>query len=423
MLIIANAIVVGSRAADRVLAMSGPTHDRGRLSRVLRVRTAREGDEVTTLELFFDLVFVFAFTQVTFLMAHGEPPVSVAQGVVVLALLWWSWSSFAWLGNQAHANEGLLRAALIAAMAAVFVLSLSIPEAFHDREGGLYAPLVFAVCYAVVRLVHLSTYLIAAGRDSALRRQVLLSLTTSALPSIVLLVIGAFVDEQWRLAVWAAAVVVDLLAIYVTSNVGGSWRVQSVAHFTERHRLVVILALGESIVAIGVGVSLDALTASILVGSLLAIGLSVVLWWAYFQRIADEAEQLLERADGVARAKLASDGYTYLHLPIIFGVILTALGVEEVMGHLDEERLGWFGASALASGAALFLAATGVFWLRMSRSVLIARFACAVLVAAAIPLWAVVPGLLSLAGVLLLVAILAVIETWRLPHAHHRTLE
>ncbi|GAA1962423.1 low temperature requirement protein A [Microbacterium deminutum] len=395
--------------------MSGQGDDRGRLSRVLRVRTASEGDAVTTLELFFDLVFVFAFTQVTFLMAHGEPPVSILQGGVVLALLWWSWSSFAWLGNQAHANEGLLRAALIVAMAAVFVLSLTIPEAFHDLPGGLYAPLVFAGCYAVVRLVHLSTYLIAAGRDVALRRQVLLSLTTSALPSIVLLIVGALVDEQWRLVAWTAAVIVDLLAIYVTSNVGGSWRLQSAAHFTERHRLVVILALGESIVAIGVGVSLDPITASIVIGSLLAMGLSVALWWAYFQRIADDAEHLLERVDGAARAKLASDGYTYLHLPIVFGIILTALGIEEVMAHLDEDHLGWFGASALAAGVALFLAFTGVFWLRMSKAVLAARFACAVVVAAAIPLWSALPGLWSLGGVLSLVSILAVVESWPTP--------
>ncbi|SFR87083.1 Low temperature requirement protein LtrA [Microbacterium sp. cf046] len=392
--------------------MSGQGDGRGRLSRVLGVRTASEGDSVTTLELFFDLVFVFAFTQVTFLMAHGEPPASVAQGVVVLGLLWWSWSSFAWLGNQAHANEGLVRTALIIA-AAVFVLSLTIPEAFHDLEGGLYAPLVFACCYAVIRLVHLSTYLIAAGKDAALRRQVLLSLSASAVPSIVLLIVGALLDEQWRLIVWTAAIVVDLLAIYVTSSIGGSWRVQSVAHFTERHRLVVILALGESIVAIGVGVSLDAITASIVIGSLLAIGLSVALWWAYFQRIAEDAEHLLERADGVARAKLASDGYTYLHLPIILGVILTALGIEEVMGHLGEDHLDWFGAAALGAGVALFLAATAAFWLRMSRRILAVRFISAVVIAAAIPLWSALPGLWALAGVLALVTILIAVESLR----------
>src|SRR6187402_2252775 len=201
--------------------MSGQEEQGASLSRALGVRTAREGDQVTTLELFFDLVFVFAFTQVTYVMSHGEPPLSVFQGLVVLALLWWSWSSFAWLGNQAHANEGLVRVSLIVAMGAVFVLSLTIPEAYHDLEGGLYAPLVFAICYAVIRLVHLTTYLIAAGPDAALRRQVLMSLLASALPSIVLLIIGAFVDEQWRVVVWAGAIVVDLLAIYVTSNVGG----------------------------------------------------------------------------------------------------------------------------------------------------------------------------------------------------------
>ena len=391
--------------------MSGQEEQGASLSRALGVRTAREGDQVTTLELFFDLVFVFAFTQVTYVMSHGEPPLSVFQGLVVLALLWWSWSSFAWLGNQAHANEGLVRVSLIVAMGAVFVLSLTIPEAYHDLEGGLYAPLVFAICYAVIRLVHLTTYLIAAGPDAALRRQVLMSLLASALPSIVLLIIGAFVDEQWRVVVWAGAIVVDLLAIYITSNVGGGWRVQSVAHFTERHRLVVILALGESIVAIGVGVSLEPITIAIVIGSLLAVGLTVLLWWAYFGRIAEDAETLLESTEGVSRAKLASDGYTYLHLPILIGVILTALGIEEVMGHLDEDHLGWLGGSALGAGVAVYLAATSAFWLRMAHRVLAPRITTAVLIAAAIPFWASVPGLWSLAGVLAVTCVLLVLES------------
>ncbi len=391
--------------------MSGQEEQGGSLFRALGVRTAREGDQVTTLELFFDLVFVFAFTQVTYVMSHGEPPLSVLQGLIVLGLLWWSWSSFAWLGNQAHANEGLVRVSLIIAMGAVFVLSLTIPEAYHDLAGGLYAPLVFAICYAVIRLVHLTTYLIAAGPDAALRRQVLMSLLASALPSIVLLVVGAFVDEQWRVVVWAGAIIVDLLAIYITSNVGGGWRVQSVAHFTERHRLVVILALGESIVAIGVGVSLEPITIAIVIGSLLAVGLTVVLWWAYFGRIAEDAETLLEGAEGVSRAKLASDGYTYLHLPILVGVILTALGIEEVMGHLDEDHLGWLGGSALGAGAAVYLAATSAFWLRMAHRMLVPRMTCAVLIAAAIPLWAALPGLWSLAAVLGVTCILLVLES------------
>jgi low temperature requirement protein LtrA len=296
-------------------------------------------------------------------------------------------------------------------MGAVFVLSLTIPEAYHDLAGGLYAPLVFAICYAVIRLVHLTTYLIAAGPDAALRRQVLMSLLASALPSIVLLIIGAFVDEQWRVVVWAGAIVVDLLAIYVTSNVGGGWRVQSVAHFTERHRLVVILALGESIVAIGVGVSLEPITIAIVIGSLLAVGLTVVLWWAYFGRIAEDAETILESTEGVSRAKLASDGFTYLHLPILIGVILTALGIEEVMGHLDEGHLGWLGGSALGAGVAVYLLATSAFWLRMAHRLLVPRMTTAVLVAAGIPLWAALPGLWSLAGALAVTCILLVLES------------
>ena len=149
-----------------------------------------EGDSVTTLELFFDLVYVFAFTQVTGLMAHGQAPGSVLDGAIVFALLWWTWCSYAWLANMARGDRGVMRLALLAATAAMFIASLAIPESFHDREGGLSGPLVLVVCYAVVRFLHIGVYLVAAGTDVALRRQVLISLAASAVPAVALLTLG-----------------------------------------------------------------------------------------------------------------------------------------------------------------------------------------------------------------------------------------
>ena len=135
------------------------------------VRPTDERHRVTTLELFFDLVFVFAFTQVTALMAADPTITGAVRGLVVLALLWWAWCSYAWLGNQAQADEGLVRATFIVAMTAMFVVALTIPESFDDLPGGLFAPFVFAACYAVVRLMHLACYLVAVGSDTGLRRQ------------------------------------------------------------------------------------------------------------------------------------------------------------------------------------------------------------------------------------------------------------
>src|ERR671917_2542203 len=123
-----------------------------------RVLPTAEGHGVTTLELFFDLVFVFAITQVTAFMADDIGWRSALRGLVLLALLWFAWSSYAWLGNQVHADEGVVRAALLVAMAALFLVALAIPEAWGDEGGGLSAPVVLAVCLAVVRLGHLSVY-------------------------------------------------------------------------------------------------------------------------------------------------------------------------------------------------------------------------------------------------------------------------
>ncbi len=147
-------------------------HDEPYRSRLVRVRPTDESHRVTTLELFFDLVFVFAFTQVTQLMADDPTASGALRGLVLMALLWWAWCSYAWLGNQAHADEGVVRLTVIVAMAAMFVVALSIPESFADRPGGLFAPFVLAACYAVVRLAHLACYLVAAGDDAGWRGRV-----------------------------------------------------------------------------------------------------------------------------------------------------------------------------------------------------------------------------------------------------------
>ncbi len=373
---------------------------------VLGLRPAREGDGVTTLELFFDLVFVLAFTQVSALLAHGEPPGSFLDAFVVLALLWWTWCSYAWLTNGARADVGVVRTALVVATAVMFVASLAIPEAFHDLAGGLDGPLVLVVCYAAVRLVHLTVYLVVAGDDEVLRRQVLLSLATSAGPASVLLAVGALLHEPWQRPVWLAAVLYDLTVIYVTSRAGGGWVLTSAAHFAERHGLVVILALGESLVAIGVGAAEQPVSLPLVGASVLAVAGSVGLWLSYFQGTAPVLHHALAALEGPSRAHLARDLYTYLHLPVVAGIVLGAFGVEQAVAHLGDDHLGARGAWSLAAGSALALVAmaaaerrAGARWPRWRLG------AAALLVALAAP-FAALPGaaLLAVTAVVLVVA-------------------
>lgn len=378
---------------------------------LLSAETSREGDRVTTLELFFDLVYVFAFTQVTYLMSHGEAPVSIAEGLITLGLLWWSWTSYSWLSNQAHADRGIIRTALIVAMAAMFIVSLVIPEAFHDLEGGLYAPLVFAAAYAVARVVHIAVYIVAAGSDAVLRRQIIVALVGGAMPSCAALFVGAALGGSAQLWIWGGAIVFDLAIVWLTSRGLAGWRLNSAAHFSERHGLIVILALGESIVAIGVGVSQEPISTDILIGSLLAIALAVGLWWNYFHHLAPKAEHRLARSRGRDRMALATEGFTYLHYAIVAGIILSALGIEQVMAHLDDEHLGTVGAWALGGGIGLYVAGTALFWARMSGEWAVVRFTAAAVAVAVSPLLADPAPLVSLAAATVLVWAMAVVES------------
>jgi low temperature requirement protein LtrA len=379
-------------------------------SGLLGTETAREGDRATTLELFFDLVYAFAFTQVTALMVHHQSAAGVVQGLVILLLLWGPWASFAWLANQAHADRGVVQVGMIAATVIMSFASLAVPSAFRDAHHPLLGSLLFASAFFLVQVIHMVVYLVAAGSDAGLRRQIIVSETSALLPGTALLIIGSLVGSPYQLWIWLVAVVFQWVMIYVTSA-GGNWRIKSVAHFAERHGLVVLLALGESVVAIGSGVAQQPLGARILLGSGLSIGIAFALWWAYFHHAAPRVEAAVARREGVKRTGIATDVYTYLHFPVIAGIVLTALGIETAVGHVaDAATPGWFSAVALGGGTALYLAATGFVWLRVSGEWSLPRFAAGVLLLISIPLLAVVPALLALGIVLVLVVAPAVAE-------------
>ena len=343
--------------------------------------------KVTPLELFFDLVFVFAITQVTgFISAHPDWT-SLVEGMAILTVLWWAWCCYAWLGNTAANDEGTFRVTLLAAMAAMLVAAIAVPRAFGDDA------LAFGIAYAVVRVLHIVAYIVLS-RDDPTLRVVVLRMSQSMLPVGALLVLAGLVHDELRAACWAAALTVDLVGLYVFGVEG--WRVEP-SHFAERYGLIVIIALGESIVALGVGAEGLPLDAGVIAGVLLGITVAGAMWWAYFDIVVFVAQRRFHQADARDRVLIARDSYTYLHLPMVAGIILFAVGVKKTLAHVGDP-LETVPAVCLCGGVALYLLAHVAFRLRNVHRLNVARLVCAgVLLAVGIPLATAVPALPALA--------------------------
>jgi low temperature requirement protein LtrA len=346
---------------------------------------------VTPLELFFDLVFVFAITRVTALMAHDLSWGSIGQGLLVLAALWWGWAAYAWLTNHVSGDDGRARVVVFVAMAAMVLVALAVPEAFDDHA------LLFALAYLVMRMAHLALYWVSSLEDPEVHVAVGKLLPT-AITGPLLLVAAAFTDGSLQAALWVAALVVDYGGPFVRGVAG--YRVHP-AHFSERFSLIVIIALGESIVSIGVGAGDERLDAAIGVAAVLGVLTSGALWWAYFDVVAALAHHRLAELEGVVRNTLARDAFAYLHLPMIAGIELFALGVEQVVAHVDGS-LPTEAAAALCGGVALYLLAHVAFKLRVTGSLGTQRLLAALLLIVCVPPAA---GLTALAALALVTAV------------------
>ena len=366
------------------------------------VPRARIGGEerVTPLELFFDLVFVFALTQVTGFLAHHLTWLGMLQGAALLAALWTVWGGYSWLTNAVPAEEVIpARLVIFCAMAAMFVASLAVPGAF-----GAYG-VIFGSAYFVVQLLQVILYALATGREP--ERRAILRLAPGFLGAPALLIVAGFLDGFAQGALWAVALAVGYGVAFVRGVSG--FRIHP-GHFAERHGLVVIIALGESIVAVGVGASGVGLGAAVIVAAVLGIALAAALWWAYFDLVMLTAERRLSEARGEERARLALDSYTYLHLPMVAGIIFAALGIEQTLAHVGDP-LGTIPAVALCGGVALYLLGHNAFRLRDEGSVSVPRLVVAVLCFALIGVGVSVPSLITLAVLALVLCGLAAFET------------
>ena len=342
---------------------------------------------VTPLELFFDLVFVFAITQVTSLLAANPTWTGLLHGLLVLTALWWAWAAYAWLTNTVDSDEGVVRIAMLGAMAAMLIVSLAVPQAFGDDA------VLFAAAYMVVRLLHLVLYAIAGKNDPDLLGAVLrLSMTATIGPLLIL--IAGFLEGEQRVVVWIVALTLDFLGPTLIGR-GRGWRV-SVEHFAERHSLIILIALGESIVAIGVGATSIELDLGVVAAGVLAIVVVSALWWLYFDVAAIMARELVMSRRGIEQIRMARDAYSYLHLPMVAGIVLFALGLKKTLEDVGDP-LATVPAFALAGGVALYFLAHCAFFLRLARRLFRRRFLGAFMLLALIPAVTALPALVSLA--------------------------
>jgi low temperature requirement protein LtrA len=335
-------------------------------------------------------------------MADDPSWEGIARGVLVLGLMWWAWTGYAWLTSVVEPEEGGVRLVIFAAMAGLLVVSLCVPGAFGDEAT------LFACAYAVVRFSQIGLFLIASRDEPQLRHSVL-GLAGGTAVGTGLLLLGSFFEPEAQFAIWSVALALDVAEPYFFGAEG--WKLQP-SHFAERHGLIVIIALGESIVAIGAGASV-AVDAGVVVAATLGIVIASALWWLYFDVVAIVAERRLTQAEvGRVQNEMARDSYSLIHFGMVAGIILGALGLKKTIGDVDSE-LKLEVATATLGGIALYLLAHVAFRWRNVHTLNRRRLACAALLLALIPLATEVPALVTQAIIATLLVILIAYEVVR----------
>jgi low temperature requirement protein LtrA len=371
----------------------------------------RDGERVTSLELFFDLVFVLALTQCTALMDATPTWEGLLRGLLVLGVLWWSWAGYAWLTSVVDPEEGSVRLVMFAAMAAFLVAALCVPRSFGADA------MLFACAYAAVRIAHIALFLLASRDDAGLRRSVV-GLAGSTAVAVGLLVAAALAGGALRLGLWGLALLLDAGEPYLFGADG--WKLVP-GHFAERHGAIIIIALGESIVAIGAGATAG-IGAGVVLAAVLGIVVAGALWWLYFDVVALVAERRLAKAtEGRERNEVARDSYSYLHFPMVAGIALIAVGLKRTLGHVDD-ALATVPAAAMLGGAAMYLLAHVAFRWRNIHKLSWQRLLCALALVALLLLEVALkpPSLVTLGAVAALLSGLVVYEVVRFAELRER---
>ncbi len=368
---------------------------------------------VTPVELFFDLVFVFGFTQVTTLMTDDPTWSGLGEGLMVLAALWSVWAAYAWLTNVVDPEEGAARGAMLVAIGAAFIAALAVPDVFGEHG------VLFGVAFLIVRVMHVVLYALASRGDSDLLGAVL-RITPTTVAAAGLIIAAGFSDDGLRIALWLAALVIDYVGPLLSGASG--WRVRP-AHFAERHALIMIIALGEAFIAMGVSATGTEIDGGTILTVLLGLVVATSMWLAYFDFFSIRAEGVLSERAGDERNAVARDLFSYLHLPMVAGVVLVALALKKTLADVDH-ALDAVPAFGLFGGSALYLLAYVGIRVRLTHSLSRGR---SVATGAFLLLWPVavaVPALAALALAALVWVLLHAYEFvwWREARAETRAL-
>ena len=376
--------------SDVAPLVSEPTHD-------------EEERKTSYIELFFDLVFVFAFTQVTALILEDTSLEGFLRAALVLAMVWWAWSAYAWMTNAIDIENSITRLIIFTAMAAGFFMALAVPDAFQDEAAW------FAVAYFVVRILNTALYTWGARNDPVLLRATL-RLAPWFLVAALVALAGGFADPEYRGWIWLASLVIDVVGTLRVARV--EWRV-SPSHFAERFALIVIIALGESIVAIGIGTSELERDATYALSVVVAFAGVAALWWAYFDFTAVAAERALRRASPAARGPLARDVFTYFHYPVVLGIIFYAVAAKKTLEH-PLDPLSEAGRWALGLGIAVFLCGFALMRFRVVRRIAWERLGAAALAVALAVTMDGPDAIVTLGAVIAVLVLSVVLESVRL---------
>jgi low temperature requirement protein LtrA len=342
---------------------------------------------VTPRELFFDLVFVFAFTQVATLLADDPTWAGIGRGVLVLAALWWGWAAYAWLTNNLDPEAGVVGAALLVALIAMFVAALVVPGVFDD-EGVLFGAAFFVVC-----AMHLTLYALA-GRGNRDLLGAVLRLAPWTLLGATLILVAGF-TEGARIWLWLAALACTYIGGLLSGTTG--WQLHP-SHLAERYGLVLIIALGEAFISIGIGATGIGIGPGEVAAAILGLLVATAFWLAYFDFFSIRAERILHDLEGANRVALARDLYAYGHFPMIVGIVFFAFAMKNIVGDVGEE-LGSVAAFALCGGSALYLLTYSAIRIRVERRLVVSRgrFVAAMVLLLVLPVATAVPALAALA--------------------------
>ena len=350
---------------------------------------------VSTLELFFDLVFVFTVTQLTAVLSHDLSWKSLGQVMVMLALIWWMYAGYAWLTNSISTRGLRQRAILLGGMAGYLVLALAVPGAFHGSG------LAFGVGYFIVTAVHASLFIWMASAQSS---RAFLGIAPYNLFNAALVIVGGALGGTAQAVLWTAAAVLEWSTPWVGNRESQSSFEIAPGHFVERHGLVVIVAIGESVVAAGIGAAGLPVDAELMLAVVLGLLLSAGLWWAYFGADDDEqAERALTEAPPRRQPWIALEGFGVAHYFLLLGVVLAAAGIKKAIGHAYDP-LETAQALVLGGGVALFLAADVAFRRVLGLGRSLHRAAAALLALATIPLGSEVAAVAQLAALVVVLA-------------------